>query len=117
MIMQLCRPDPEMPPASFALRDRRSAWLDLRRAVGLESPAEPFNHRADDRQRLLPVSIVQEDVLPPVAAGGEVIQSARVFDAKRTGHANPVRARVKQDLTVYAAAFRAASSVEKMCSE
>jgi hypothetical protein len=54
-------------------------------AIGVESPAEAFDHRAEDRQRGLQVGIVQEDVPLSVTAGDGVIKSAGVFDAMRGG--------------------------------
>ncbi|MCM8625115.1 hypothetical protein [Accumulibacter sp.] len=45
-----------------------------------------------------PVAVVQEDAFPSAAPGGEIMESAGVFETKRAGlagHSTPSKAKVK----------------------
>ena len=55
-------------------------------AVGVAEPVVPLYDPAQNRKKGPPVRIIPEDRLPGVAAGGDVIEGAGVFDAQRAGH-------------------------------
>jgi hypothetical protein len=51
-------------------------------AVGVAEPVEPLDHRSQDLKELSPVLIVEEDILPSVPAGGDVVHRPFIFDAQ-----------------------------------
>src|SRR5579859_1424106 len=58
----------------------------VHQAPGIAQPVELPDHLAEDAQKALPVGVVLEDVLAPVAARGDVIERVGEFDADWTRH-------------------------------
>ena len=55
-------------------------------AIGMADPVVAFVDMLERPEKVLTVLIVLEDGLLLVAAGGHMVDSAGVFDAKRAGH-------------------------------
>ena len=60
-------------------------------AIGQGFSIEARQRLRHDLQQSVPVIVIDEDRLAPVTAGSDVIDSAREFDAQRTGHAATLR--------------------------
>ena len=58
----------------------------IHQAVGVYEKVKARGDALDNAQKMVAIVDVEEDVLPGIAAGSDVIQRAREFDAKRSGH-------------------------------
>ena len=74
------------PPAPGSGRHTGSTRADTR-PDRLTDPVVALHHLAQNTQEALPIFVVLEDRLAPVATGGDVIQGAGKFDAQGSGHA------------------------------
>ena len=74
-------------------------------AVGVAYPAETLHYPSQRSEKHFSIFIVQIKLAPCIATRSNVIHSARVFDAKRSGHEAILRNKAakykKQDLTPY----------------
>ena len=58
----------------------------VHQAVGVAPPVESLDHRRHHRQDGLPIIVVIADRLATVAAGRDVVDRTREFDAEGSGH-------------------------------
>ena len=56
-----------------------------RQAVFVETPAKPLGGRREQRQKLQPVAVLSEDVLPFIASGCDVPEGTLEFKSERSG--------------------------------
>jgi hypothetical protein len=58
----------------------------IHQAIGMQQEMKPSNDVRQHIEEPLSVLIIDEDGLPGVAAGGDVVERAGKFDAQRSGH-------------------------------
>ena len=54
--------------------------------IGMQTPAEAFDGFAEQLAEMLVIALVAANRLPLVAAGGEVVPTAGLFDSQRARH-------------------------------
>ena len=58
----------------------------VHQTVGMAEPVVLTDSRTEDGKELLSVSIIHEDFSPCIPTGGDMIDSAGIFNSERTGH-------------------------------
>ena len=58
----------------------------VHQAIGVQQQMKPSNDARQHIEEPLPVLVIHEDVLPGVAARGDMVERARKFKAQRSGH-------------------------------
>lgn len=58
----------------------------IHQAVGMQEETKPGDHARQHSQKVLPVLVIEKDVLLDITTGGNVIQRPREFDAKWSSH-------------------------------
>lgn len=53
----------------------------VHQTVGVTEPAIPVNDMPEQREKLRPIAIIHHDVLPRIAAAGDVVDGVRKLDA------------------------------------
>jgi hypothetical protein len=86
----LSRPSTQLPHSLREIpfdRARPQGGRVAHQAVGVTDPVVALHHRCQNTQEALPILVVLEDHLAPVATEGDVIQGASKRDARGSGHA------------------------------
>ena len=87
----------------WQLRPREQVVVPVRGAADVDRPVAATPGFGEKGPEMLPAGVSEEGVLPPIACGGFVGESSRVFETKMCGHAGartPSLARGEADLAV-----------------